>query len=136
MKPKPQTTVQGYSPRIANYKLNVSDRLKQERLTQVERHFNQMERIRLLGEVREVVTEEEEDFEVVLEEEVVIEEGLGEQVIGDSEGTIINIGVIGSSLEEISEGKKRGGETVMGKIESKRRKRLKKENQSKKGWES
>ena len=106
MKTKPQTTVQGYSPRIANYKLNVSDRLKQERLTQVERHFNQMERIRLLGEVREVITEEEEDLEAVLEEEVVTEEGLGDRALEEFEGTIINIGGTDSRLGEIIEGKK------------------------------
>ena len=88
---------------MANYKLRVSDTLKQERLEQVERHFRRMERIS--GEVREVITEEE-DLEEASGEEVVIEEGLEGRDSEEFEGTITNIGGTDSSLGEIIEGKK------------------------------
>ena len=87
-----------------------------------------------------MITEEEEDLEVVLEEEVVIEEvtiteGLGDR---DLEESIINITVICSSLREISEGKKGEGGMIREKVELKRRKWLKsrKENLLRKGWEN
>ena len=91
---------------MADYKLRVPVTQKQEFLEQVERYHRRLERIRIFGEVREVITEEEEDLEAVSEEEVVTEEGSEDRALEEVEGTIINIGEIDSRPGEIIEGKK------------------------------
>ena len=91
-----ETTVDGPClPRMANYKLSITDLFKQRREEMARKHFAKMERIRILGQigkVREGFTEKEEVLEVVFEEEedteVALKEVPGVMVIEEHEGMI------------------------------------------------